>query len=156
MGKASGACRRIIDERIGRLLHELSKDKVLLVKDSKPKPVRHHAPQIDDLHEMLIRLYGVDASRISGINDYTLLRLIGETGIDMSRFPNEKHFVSWCGLSPKHHDSGKTNKRVKGTRCNKTGQIFKEIAQALIGSKYIAIGSFIRKLKAKKRFRNSH
>ena len=42
------------------------------------------------------------------------------------------------------------NKRVKATRCNKTGQIFKEIAQALINSKYIAIGSFIRKIKARK------
>lgn len=29
-------------------------------------------------------------------------------------------------------------------------QIFKEIAQALINGKYIAIGNFIRKLKAKK------
>jgi transposase len=39
---------------------------------------------------------------------------------------------------------------VKGTRCNKTGQIFKEVAQALINSKHIAIGSFIRKLRARK------
>ena len=42
------------------------------------------------------------------------------------------------------------NKRVKATSCNRTGQIFKEIAQGLINSKYIAIGSFIRKLRAKK------
>ncbi len=139
-----------IDKRIGELLQQLSKDKELLVKDSKPKPVRHHAPKIEGLHQMLIRLYGVNVSSISGINDYTLLRLLGETGVDMSKFPNHKHFVSWCGLSPKHHKSGKMNKRVKATRCNKTGQIFKEIAQALINSKYIAIGSFIRKIKARK------
>src|SRR5664279_2954595 len=68
----------------------------------------------------------------------------------MINFPTYKHFVSWCGLSPKHHKSGKMNKGVKGTRCNKTGQIFKEIAQSLINSKHIAIGSFIRKLRAKK------
>jgi purine-nucleoside phosphorylase len=140
----------VIDGRIGQLLQSLSKDKELLVKNSKPKPVRHHAPKIVGLHEMLIRLYGVDASSVSGINDYTLLRLIGETGVDMSRFPTNKHFASWCGLSPKHHQTGKTNKRVKGTRCNKTGQIFKEIAQALINSKHIAIGTFIRKIKARK------
>jgi hypothetical protein len=140
----------VIDGRIGELLQQLSKDKELLVKNSKPKPVRHHAPKIEGLHQMLIRLYGVDASSVSGINDYTLLRLIGETGVDMSRFPTNKHFASWCGLSPKHHQTGKTNKRVKGTRCNKTGQIFKEIAQALINSKHIAIGTFIRKIKARK------
>lgn len=140
----------VIDERIGLLLQQLSKGKELLVKNSKPKPVRHHAPKIAGLHEMLIRLYGVDASSVSGINDYTLLRLVGETGVDMSRFPTNKHFASWCGLSPKRHQTGKVNKRVKGTRCNKTGQIFKEIAQALINSKNIAIGSFVRKLKARK------
>lgn len=140
----------VIDNRINQLLQQMTKDKALPVTDSKPKPVRHHAPKIKGLHEMLIRLYGVNATSVSGINDYTLLRLIGETGTDMMRFETNKNFVSWCGLSPKHHQTGKTNKRVKGTRCNKTGQIFKEIAQSLINSKHIAIGSFIRKIKARK------
>lgn len=140
----------VIDKRIELLLQQLSKDQEIVVKDSKPKPVRHHAPKIERLHEMLIRLYGVNVSSVSGINDYTLLRLIGETGVDMSRFPTNKHFVSWCSLSPKRHQSGRTNKRVKATKCNKTGQIFKEIAQALINSKHIAIGTFIRKIKARK------
>jgi hypothetical protein len=140
----------VIDNRINQLLKQMSKDKTLPVTDSKPKPVRHHAPKIEGLHQMLIQLYGVNVSSVSGINDYTLLRLIGETGTDMMRFETNKHFVSWCGLSPKHHQTGKTNKRVRGTRCNKTGQIFKEIAQSLINSKHIAIGSFIRKIKARK------
>ncbi len=140
----------VIDKRIELLLQQLSKDKELPLNESKPKPIRHHAPKVEGLHEMLLRLYGVNVSSVSGINDYTLLRLIGETGVDMSRFATNKHFVSWCGLSPKHHQTGKTNKRVKGTRCNKTGQIFKEIAQGLINSKHIAIGTFIRRIKARK------
>jgi hypothetical protein len=140
----------VIDKRIGQVLESLCTEKKPINVESKPKLIRHHAPKIDGLHGMLIRLYGVNLSSISGINDYTLLRLIGETGIDMNRFPTAKNFVSWCGLAPKHHSSGKMNKRVKGTSCNKTGQIFKEIAQALMNSKYIAIGSFIRKLRAKK------
>ncbi len=41
-------------------------------------------------------------------------------------------------------------KRVKGTPCNQSGQIFKLCAQSLMNSKFIAIGCFIRKLKAKK------
>jgi len=139
-----------IDNRIGQLLAKLCEPKKPLDIKSKPKPVRHHAPRIEGLHGMLIRLYGVNLSSISGINDYTLLRLLGETGIDMNRFPTEKNFVSWCGLAPKHHKSGNMSKRVKGTSCNKTGQVFKEIAQSLINSKHIAIGSFIRKLRAKK------
>lgn len=140
----------LIDTRIGHLLNQLCREKQEQVVTSKAKPVRHHAPKIEGLHGMLVRLYGVNLNSVSGINDYTLLRLLGETGTDMSRFAGVKNFVSWCGLSPKHHQSGGLSKRVKGTRCNKTGQIFKEIAQALINSKHIAIGSFIRKLRSRK------
>ena len=88
-----------------------------------------------------------DVSLVAGINDYTLLRLAGETGVDMGRFPTVKHFVSWCGLAPKSHQSGKMNKRVKGTSCNQAGQIFKECAHGLLNSKYIAIGVFMRGVK---------
>ena len=98
----------------------------------------------------MVKLYGVDVSRISGINNYTLLRLLGETGIDMSRFETRKHFVSWCSLSPGHNQSGKSSKYVKRAPCNKAGQIFKEVAQSLENSKFIAIGQFIRNLKSRR------
>lgn len=140
----------LIDARIGALLEHMCEEKKTVDVKSKPKLIRHHPPEIKDLHGLLIRLYGVNLSTISGINDYTLLRLLGETGIQMGRFPSEKHFVSWCGLSPRHHSSGKMNKRVKGVSCNKAGQIFKETAQGLLNSKYIAIGCFMRKLRARK------
>lgn len=140
----------LIDGRIEQQLQQMCATKQAVEIKGKPKPIRHHAPQIKGLHGMLVQLYGVNLSSVSGMNDYTLLRLVGETGIDMKRFPTEKHFVSWCGLSPKHHKSGLTNKRVKGPRCNKAGQIFKEAAQSLLNSKYIAIGSFMRKLRARK------
>ena len=140
----------LIDKEIEKLLTELCKSKQEVEVTSKPKPIRHHAPEIKRLHHMMVRMYGVNVSSVSGINDYTLLRLLGETGTNMSRFPNMKHFVSWCGLSPKNNDSGKMKKRVKGISCNKTGQIFKESAQGLLNSKYVAIGSFMRKLKARK------
>lgn len=141
---------QIIDERITVLLEQMCKEKKQPPVKSKPKAIRHHPPKIKDLHTMLIRLYGVNLSSISGINDYTLLRLVGETGVDMERFPTEKHFVSWCGLSPKHHKSGKISKRVRATRCNNAGQIFKQVAQGLLNSKHIAIGCFIKKLRARK------
>lgn len=139
-----------IDSRIEELLIQLTGNKKIQEdKIGKAKKIRHHPPQINNLHEMMVKLFGVNVSSVSGINDYTLLRLVGETGTDMSRFPSVKHFVSWCGLAPGHYQSGKYN-RTKRMPCSKTGQIFKEIAQGLENSKTIAIGSFIRKLKAKR------
>jgi len=140
-----------IDKRIEKLLQDLTADKK--VDESvigKVKPVRHHKPQINNLHETLVKFFGVNVTSISGINSYTLLRLIGETGADMSRFETVKHFASWCGLSAGHHQSGKRNKWIKQAPCNKAGQIFKEVAQSLENSKYIAIGSFIRRLKTRR------
>ncbi len=140
-----------IDERISTLLNELTKEKELVdYKPNSQKKIRHHKPKIDGLQDMLVKLYGVDVSRISGINNYTLLRLLGETGIDMSRFETRKHFVSWCSLSSGRNQSGKLNKFVKRAPCNKAGQIFKEVAQSLENSKFIAIGQFIRELKIKR------
>jgi transposase len=146
----------ILDERIGKMLEQINEqgenaDKAgSAEKSGKAKRCRHHEPAIKDLHGKMVQVYGMNLSTIPGFNDYTLLRLAGETGTDMSRFPSVKHFVSWCGLSPKHHKSGKISKRVKGVACNGAGQIFKLCAQSLMVSKFNAVGSFIRKLKAKK------
>jgi len=140
---------KTIDQALEKLLEELSDGKQD-VPTEVAKLIRHHAPQIAGLHQMLANLYGVDMNSISGLNDYTLLRLIGETGIDMSRFPTVKNFVSWLGLSPKNHRSGKIKKNVKGTSCNAAGQIFKLCAHGLLSSKNIAIGSFMRKLRGRK------
>jgi len=138
------------DHQIQVLLGQLCRGKEPVEINSKPKRIRHHEPKIKNLPGMLVQLQGVNLSSISGLNDYTVLRLIGETGTDMSRFPSAKHFESWCGLAPKSHQSGKMKKRIKGSSCNKAGQIFKECAQGLLNSKYIAIGCFMRKLRAKK------
>ena len=136
-----------IDERIESLLTELTAGKQIdPSKKGKVKPIRHHKPRIKDLHETMVKLFGANLSSIAGINNYSLLRLIGETGTDMSRFPTIKHFVSWCGLSPGRNQSGKKSKWIKQAPCNKAGQIFMEAAQSLGQSKYTAIGCFIRKL----------
>ena len=142
---------KVIDGQIEQLLKKLTENISLSDKEvGAEKRIRHHKPAISNLHEIMVKLFGVNASSVSGINDYTLLRLAGETGTDMSRFPTQKHFVSWCGLAPGQHQSGKMSKRVKRMSCNKAGQIFKEVAQAVGNSKTIAIGSFIRKIKVRR------
>lgn len=142
---------KIIDRKIEQLLGKLTENKSLSGKEiGEQKRIRHHKPEIKNLHKIMVKLFGVNATSVSGINDYTLLRLAGETGTDMSRFPTQKHFVSWCGLAPGQHQSGKMSKRVKRMSCNKAGQIFKEVAQAVGNSKTIAIGKFIRQLKVRR------
>lgn len=81
-----------IDKRIEALLEDLTAGKTIDESAiGKIKPVRHHRPQIDNLHETLVKFFGVNVTSISGINSYTCLRLIGETGTDMNRFETKKH-----------------------------------------------------------------
>lgn len=139
-----------IDKKIEEVLCQLENGKEEIDDIGPEKPIRHHRPHIDDLHKKLTKIYGVDLNPIPGINDYTLLRLLGEIGTDMSRFPNKKNFVSWCQLSPGWNQSGKISKKPKIKSGSKAGQIFREVAQGLINSKYIAIGAFMRRLRSKK------
>jgi transposase len=141
---------RLMDAQIDRLLQELGRDKSKVVSSTPAKPVRHHKPMIADLHEKLLTIYGIDVNVVPGLNDYTLLRLLGETGWDMSRFPTVKHFVSWCQLAPAWNQSGKKRKSSKLKNGSRAGQLFREAAQSLAGSKYVAIGAFIRRLRSRK------
>jgi transposase len=115
------------------------------------KPIRHNKPDIDNLGMSLIKIFGgKDATLLSGITDYTWMQLLSETGTELSRWPSEKHFTSWLGLSPGQHSSGKTNRNKRKAGRPKAGQIFRQIAQSLLTSKNIALGAFGRKLRARK------
>ena len=114
-----------------------------------PKPIRHHKPQVKELHTKLMTLtQGRDAAQLPGMTDLTLLKLIAEVGLDMSRWPSAKHFTSWLGLSPGIHQSGKRRRRRKRRVKNRAGQIFRESAQSLARSKHVALGGFYRRVKA--------
>ncbi|GHV11788.1 IS110 family transposase [Bacteroidia bacterium] len=140
-----------IEHQIEELLDEMRMNRMDLVVDTPSSPSRHHNPQIKGLHTKMVQLFdGTDLSAIPGINDSTMLRLLGEVGSDMSRFPSVKHFVSWLGLSPKNKQSGKMKKRVKSSKGNCAGEIFRQSAQSLSTSKNNAIGAFIRRLRGRK------
>jgi Transposase IS116/IS110/IS902 family./Transposase. len=142
---------REIEKQIEELLDELNKDHRDIVVNTPSSPSRHHNPQIKDLHTKMVQQFdGVDLSTISGINDSTMLRLLGEVGPDMSRFPTVKHFVSWLGLSPKNKQSGKMKRRIKSSKDNCAGIIFRQSAQSLLAGKHNAIGAFMRRLKGRK------
>ena len=59
----------------------------------------------------LFQALGVDLTLIEGIDVGTALVILGEIGVDISRFPAEKHFASWLRLCPPQDESSKTKKR---------------------------------------------
>ena len=118
--------------------------------DGKVKALRHNGPRIEHLDEQLMQLTGgLDPTVLPCINDRTLLGLIAETGLDMTKWPTKQHFASWLGLAPRTDQSGKCRRNRRSKHKNRAGQIFREAAHALGGSKYLALGGFYRRLRAR-------
>jgi hypothetical protein len=117
----------------------------------KRKAIRHHQPAVEKPASNLLNVFrGKDATIISGITDYTWMQLLAETGSDLEKWPSEKHFTSWPGLAPGQRHSGKMHRNAKKKGHPAAGRIFRIIAQGLINSKNIAIGSFGRRLRGRK------
>src|SRR5207237_9401000 len=84
---------------------------------------------------------GRDATQRPGLSAYLVLQRISEVGTDMSRWPTEKHFVSWLGLGGARKQSGKRKGQIKAHR-NRAGRIFCPASAALAQSVDKALGGF--------------
>jgi transposase len=140
-------CDKVMEE----LLNKMSISKPEVEIKNKRKPVRYHPPQIKDLPKLLLKMTeGKDPTTIAGITDYSFLQIISEVGTDLSAWKTEKHFVSWLKLCPQRNSSGNMMKKVNVKHHNKASWIFRNIAQGMLSSKHIAIGSFARRIKSKR------
>src|SRR5262249_15980807 len=71
-----------------------------------------------DAGEPLFKALGIDLTEIEGIDVATALVILAEIGVDVSRFPTEKHFASWLGVCPRQYESNQTKKK-RGPRKGK-------------------------------------
>lgn len=144
------------DRKLEKLLQELAGPKLPKAgaggSDLKLGPAKtpgKNAPVIEKFQELLARVCGGrDVTQIPGLSVYLVLQLISEVGTDMSRWPTEKHFVSWLGLAGGCKQSGKRKGRVKAHR-NRAGRMFCRAAAALAQSVDKALGGFYRRLRGR-------
>lgn len=109
-----------------------------------------NTPQIENLHQLLVRLCGdKDATVLPGLADHTLLSLVGEVGTELTRWPSEKHFTAWCGLPPGSKQSGKRRGNTARQR-NRAGRLFCVMARSVGRSVDKALGGFYRRLKGRR------
>ena len=119
------------------------------VPADRPGRKRHqgNAPRFD-ARSHLYRMTGVDLTAIDGVDSYTALKVVGEVGVDMSRWPTAKHFASWLGLSPNNRVSGGRVMSSRTTRnANRAAAALRLAANALHRSDS-ALGAFLRRKKA--------
>lgn len=144
------AMQKQCDTKIEELLLQMTADKENPQNLNTAKPIKKNKPEIEDFHLLMIKLtLGKDTTAIAGINDYSTLKIIAETGTDLCNFKDEKHFTSWLGLAPSAHQSAK-KKRKKGRRhCNRAGMIFRQLAVNVGNGKHSALSSFYKRIRSR-------
>jgi transposase len=101
------------------------------------------------VEDALIRMSGVDLTKIDGIDTSTALKVLAETGTDMSRFKSSKHFASWLGLSPGTKISGgKVLSSTTKPVANKAAAALRMAAFTLFNSKS-ALGAYLRRQRSR-------
>ena len=63
---------------------------------------------------------------ITGVGQYTAEVIVAEIGVDLARFPTDRHLASWAGLCPGNHQSAgkrQSGKTRKGDRWLRTALV---------------------------------
>jgi hypothetical protein len=102
-----------------------------------------------DATRPLFQALGVDLTQIEGIDVGTALVVLAEIGVDVSRFPTEKHFASWLGVCPRQYESNQTRKK-RGPRKGKNRvAIALRMAAQAVGRTQSPLGVFYRRIKSR-------
>jgi transposase len=102
-----------------------------------------------DLGQALYRLTGLDLTKIDGIDELTLQKVLSETGTDMSKWPTVKHFTSWLHLCPNNKiTGGKVKQRGVQPTQNRASTALR-VAAASLKNSDSALGAYFRRMRAR-------
>ena len=97
----------------------------------------------------LFRALGVDLTLIDGIDVGTALVILAEIGVDVSRFPTEKHFASWLRLCPPQDESNNTKRRRGHRKGTNRVTIALRMAARSAGKTMTPLGLFYRRIRSR-------
>jgi transposase len=143
------------DQAIEQVLHEMAGppddgDAPAVHSNNGGKAANASTPDVRGLHRVLVQVCGgQDPTKMPGMADHSLLRVISEVGTDLTKWPTEKHFTAWTGLAPGTAQSGKRRKNQARQR-NRVGLFFSAMARSAGNSVDTAFGGMYRRLKARR------
>ena len=88
---------------------------------------------------------------IPGVNRMAAATIVAEIGVDMSRFPSDRHLTAWAGVAPGSNESGGKQLSSKARRGNKyLRRILTLCARAASSTKDTYLRSLYYRLKARR------
>jgi len=122
------------------------------LKDRAVKPRskgRSKNAPLFNLKAHLIRITGVDLTKIPGVEATSALKIISEIGLDLNRWENSKQFASWLGLCPGNKVSGGKRLGGKSKRTANHAALALRMAASTLHRSDSALGAFFRRLKSR-------
>lgn len=138
------ACDRQIEAQLQKMTGKADPSELPHLPKAKSKH-----PLKFDVRSELYRLTGVDLTRIDGMNESSVLKVLAETGTNMNHWPTEKHFASWLGLCPGNKVTGGKILNSQTKPCaNRAAATFRLCAFALFNSDS-ALGAYFRRQRSR-------
>ncbi len=122
-------------------------------KYKAPKKIKYkNCPPVNLAADVFKLADGIELLNIPGVNTGTILALISEIGLDLSKFKTAKHFCSWLGLAPNNKiTGGKVISSHTEKKKNRVALAFRDAANAverIVGNN--PLKSFLKRIAAKK------
>jgi len=146
------ACEGEIQKHLSTFqTREVSKhSKGIVDVSAKKKSQSHCKNELSfDAQSHLIRITGVNLTKIPGIEASSALRVISEIGLDLTDFKSAKQFSSWLGLCPGNKVSGGKILSGKTKRTGNRAASILRIAASTLHQSQSALGAFFRRLKSR-------
>jgi transposase len=116
-GRLTRAQRWVLEQLLNR--YEEFEAAIAKANEQIGKEAEHNAdPFVEEAVNLL--------DTIPGVGEPVAQIIISETGVDMSRFPTDRHLASWAGMCPGNNESaGKRNsgKTTKGSQYQRTALV---------------------------------
>ncbi len=141
------------DQEIERVLGTLDSQVDPAEHPLPPPTTTHRQPQRNepafDLRTHLYRITGVDLTQVPGLQAPTIHIILAEVGLNMHKWPTDKHFASWLGLCPDNQISGGKVLSTGSRRVqNRASRALRMAAQSLRTSPSY-LGAFYRRMRSK-------
>ena len=79
----------------------------------------------------------------------TALVILAEIGVDVSKFPTEKHFASWLGLCPNRQESNRKRKSRRTRKGKNRVAIALRLAARSLHRSHSALGAYFRRMNSR-------
>jgi transposase len=117
-------------------------------KKKRSRPLHGNNALTLDFSEQMRRICGVDLMKVCGLNLLSVLMIVAEIGVDMSRWRSAKAFSSWLGLCPGTKISGGKTLSRRTRHVVNRASILLRLAALAAGQTDTWLGRFYRRKRA--------